>query len=118
MTNRWQIDVRANSSAPYKEADRIWFKVLPERRYRCRRLYETEPRPTNTCTYVVVRQIRLGFREKCYLGHPSMTERLDAVESEAMCKYLWDLLESAPSYPKENNDGSDAGCGFDGSALQ
>lgn len=118
MTNRWQIDVRTNSSAPYKEADRIWFKVLPGRRYRCRRLHETEPRPNSTCTHVVVRQIRPGFREKCYFGHPSMTEGLDAVESEAMCKYLWDRSEGAPSKPDENKDGSNAGCGFDESAPE
>jgi hypothetical protein len=67
--------------------------VLPGRKHRCRRLFDEEPRPNASCTHVVVRQVRPGVREKCYFGHPSMTNHLDAVESEAMCKYLWDLAE-------------------------
>lgn len=94
---KFQVDLRGAASASYKEADRIWFKVLPGRRFRCRRLYDREPCPDRACTHVVVRQVCPGIRQKHYLGHPSMTRRLDAVESEELCKYLWDLAEEAMS---------------------
>lgn len=97
MNARYLIDLRSKSAAPYKEADRIWFKVLPGRRFRCRRLYDQEPRPDEACTHVIVRQVRPGFRQKHYFGHPSMTRRLDAVESEELCKHLWNLAEEGLS---------------------